>query len=200
MRATGVILAGGKSSRMGTDKALLPISHDTMLSRAIKELQKAFAEVLIANRRDVKYGLAGIREIPDIFTGMGPLAGIHAGLCEAKYYAVFFAACDMPFIDSELARFMVEQVKGFDIAVPKIGTKLQPLFAVYTKKCIPYIEFSLEHNINRVTDFYSKVNVNFINEKSIEQFIEPDKVFCNVNTPWEYKEMAKTLSKKSTLF
>lgn len=187
MKATAVVLVGGKSTRMGVDKALLKIGGETMLQCIVTELKKDFPEVLIANSSNSKYRITGVREISDVFIGMGPLAGIHVGLKEAKYNNVFFTACDMPLIDSQMAIFIVKQIEGFDIAVPKIGRYLQPLFAAYSKKCLPYIEYSLQNGVKKIATIYDKMNVNYIEAELLSVSYELEKVFLNINTPEDYK-------------
>ena len=189
MKATGLILAGGKSSRMGQDKSLLPFAGETMLQRAVAELRPEVEEILIVGNQQKKYGIPDTREIADIFPGMGPLAGIHAGLSAAASDYVFVAACDMPYFDGRLARFLIDQAPGYDAVVPQIGNFLEPLFAVYAKTCLPHIQACLENNIRTAYAFYPMVKVNFVPEALIRRIADPQKTFFNVNTPEDYAKI-----------
>jgi len=197
IEATGVILAGGKSRRMGFDKAFLPVGREAMIERIAAELVEVFPEVLISARSEDFGRRLGIEVVPDLFTGGGPLSGIHAVLKRSRYPRCRVVACDMPFINIDLARFMVGQSKGFDVTVPKHGIYLQPLFAVYSKDCIPTIEKFLELKRNKVVDFYPYVRVNYVDETLLRTFTDIETAFFNVNTPADL-EKARDLAEKRT--
>ncbi len=183
VKATGVILAGGKSRRMGVDKAFLAIGREAMIERVSIELAKVFDEVLISGGSEDAGRRLDLETIPDLIIGGGPLSGIHASLKRASYEKCLFVACDMPFVNSGLARFMVEQSEGYDAVVPQHGVFYQPLFAVYSKGCIQTIEKLLVSRKYKISDFYSYIRVNFIKEKYLKAFADIDTMFFNVNTP-----------------
>lgn len=189
MKVTGLILAGGKSSRMGQDKSLLPYAGEPMIQRVVDELRPVVDEILIVSNQQKKYGIPDTREIADIFTDMGPLAGIHAGLSAAANDYIFVTACDMPYFDGRLARFLIDQAAGYDVVVPQINNYPEPLFAVYAKKCLPYIQDCLERNVRKILAFYPMVKVNFVGEELIRQVSDPEKAFFNVNTPADYAQI-----------
>lgn len=183
IQATGVILAGGKSVRMGTDKAFLAVGREGMIQRVAEELRSVFAEVLICGGNEETGNRLGLRVIADLIKGGGPLSGIHAALHGASYQQCLVAACDMPFVSAGLARFMVRQADGYDVAVPRHGIYLQPLFAVYSKSCIPAIQKSLRASRYKIVDFYPRVRVNYVNEENLRALADIDIAFFNVNTP-----------------
>lgn len=183
IKATGVILAGGKSARMGVDKAFLKVGRDEMIRRIAEELKKVFAEVLISGGSEEAHRQLGLKVVADLIKGGGPLSGIHATLQCMSYRNGLVVACDMPFINADMARFMINQIGDYDVAVPRHGIHLQPLFAVYSKSCIPAIEESLLASRYKVADFYSMVRVNYVNEQYLRQFADIDFTFFNVNTP-----------------
>lgn len=191
MKGTGVILAGGKSSRMGRDKSLLMYDNKTIIARAVEELAGVVKEIIIISNQLDKYGFPGVKEVSDKFTGMGPLAGIQAGLLAADHDRIFVTACDMPFLDGRLVKFLLEQSDGFDVTVPQIGSYLQPLFAVYHKRCLPHVEACLKQNISKIIAFYPNVQVNYVGENLIRAINDPETVFYNVNTPKDYEEIIK---------
>jgi len=183
IQATGVILAGGKSVRMGTDKAFLNVGRKGMIERVAGELKNVFAEVLISGG-DMETGRRlGLKVVTDIIKGCGPLGGIYTALYGASYEKCLVVACDMPFIRAGLARFMMQQAEGYDVAVPRQGVYLQPLFAVYSVSCLPAIEKSLSAARYKVTDFYPQVRVNYVDEEKFCSKTDFDTVFLDVNTP-----------------
>ncbi|MDD3654162.1 MAG: molybdenum cofactor guanylyltransferase [Desulfotomaculaceae bacterium] len=198
MKATGVILAGGKSSRMGADKALINIGQKGMIESVASELEKVCTEVLISGG-DVNIGRRlGLKFIADLIPGRGPLSGIHASLHAAAYESCLVVACDMPFINADLASFMLQQVEGYDVAVPCHGIYLQPLFAVYSKSCLPALERYLDTGGIKVSALFPMVKVNYVSEEKISLLADIQTVFFNVNTPVDLtkaREMAQKTSK-----
>ena len=181
--AAGVILAGGKSRRMGSDKAFMEVGQAGMIQRVADELQKVFNEVLIAGGGEVTGRRLGLTVVADIIPGGGPLSGIHAALKASLYNKCLVVPCDMPFLKAELAALMVSQAHGYDVAVPTDGTYFQPLFAVYDKSCISVIEHALLAGRYKVVDFYPQVRVNYVNEKYLRELADTGRAFFNVNTP-----------------
>jgi molybdenum cofactor guanylyltransferase len=187
-KITGVILAGGKSRRMGTDKALLSVGREAMIERAAAELDKVCAEVLISGCGEETGRRLGLKVVPDLIKGMGPLSGIHAALLAAQSEKCLVVPCDMPFLSAELAEVMIRQSEGYDVAVPQHGDYLQPLFAVYDKSCIQAIEEALRNNRHKVVDFYPRMRVNYVSETILQAAADIDTVFFNVNTPLELEK------------
>lgn len=183
VQASGVILAGGKSRRMGVDKAFLEVGREEMIRRVAEELKRVFPEVVICGGDEETGKHLGLKVLPDLIKGGGPLSGIHAALHGASYRKCLVVACDMPFINSALASFMIEQAEGYDVAVPRHGVHLQPLFAVYSKSCIPAIEQSFMVSRYKIIDFYPRVRVNYVSEEKLRELADIDIAFFNVNTP-----------------
>ena len=144
MEASGIILAGGNSSRMGRDKSLLKYNHQTLIELTVKELQKVVEDIIIASNHTSKYNIPGITEVPDLYPGTGPLAGMHSGLQHIKHRYAFIVSCDMPLFSADLAKYLLELSPGYDVVVPNINGYQEPLCAVYSKKCIDIIEGCLK--------------------------------------------------------
>lgn len=200
IQATGVILAGGKSRRMGADKAFLEVGREAMIQRVAAELGQIFAEVLIAGGSGEAGRRLGLRVIPDLVEGGGPLGGIYAALSGAAHEKCLVAACDMPFVTGGLAQFMVRRAEGWDVAVPRHGIHLQPLFAVYSKGCLGAIGQTLRAGRYKVIDFYPLVRVNYVNEEDLRTLADIDVAFFNVNTPRDLdaaRDLARGKSLKS---
>lgn len=183
IEATGLILAGGKSRRMGVDKAFLELGGETMLEIVAARLKSVLSEVIICGGNEDNGIQHGLKVVPDIIKGSGPLSGIHAGLSAAKYQKSLVAACDMPFVSAGLAEFMIEQAQGYDVAVPCHDNYLQPLFAVYDKNCLSVISEAIASSRNKVVDFYPRVRVNYVSKEYLSKFADVEVMFFNVNTP-----------------
>ena len=196
MGFSGIILAGGRSTRMGQDKAQMIYHNETMLERTVKELKKVADEIILASNNKNKYNLAGLTEVSDIYPGMGPLGGMHAGLLHAKNMYAFVVSCDMPFFRWELASFLLEKREGYDVVVPEIGGNLEPLCAVYSKKCLDAIEKCIQSDIRKIIEFYPYVKVLKIKEAELRSFsAEAEKYFFNLNTPEDYHALLRENNK-----
>jgi len=137
----------------------------------------------------------GFKVVADIIKGGGPLSGIHAALHHMSYQRCLVAACDMPFINAAMAQYLVKQAEGYDVAVPRHGVHLQPLFAVYDRDCLPAVERSLTALKYKITDFYTLVRVNYVHEENLRALADIDFTFFNVNTPVDL-EKARELERK----
>jgi molybdopterin-guanine dinucleotide biosynthesis protein MobB len=144
--------------------------------------------VIIAGDPEQYGGLAD-RVVEDIVPGAGPLGGIHAGLAGAANDVVFVAACDLPYVDGELAALIAKKTKGFDAAVPCVGGRLQPLFAAYRKTCLGPINRYLETGGRRVVSFLGEVRVRYLTEPDLAARPQYRRVFVNVNTPRDVERL-----------
>ncbi|MEK6728120.1 MAG: molybdenum cofactor guanylyltransferase [Candidatus Omnitrophota bacterium] len=181
-KVTAVILAGGKSSRFGSDKAFIKIGGASLIRKQIKILKKIFKKIIVVTNTPAKYKLKNVKVIRDIIPGLGPLSGIHAGLSVSDSFYNFVVACDMPFITLSLIRYIMKNKKSYDIIIPKIDRKYHPLFGVYSKNCIPVIEKALKGNRLNVSAIFPKVKTGFIFRKEIERFDKPLLSLKNINT------------------
>jgi len=179
---TGVILAGGRSSRMGRDKALLEVDGVPLFERVLAAMTPLFSTLVIAGDRP-DLARPGLPCIPDRYPGSA-LGGLHAALAAAQTPWIFVAACDMPYPDPELIRQILRERHGHDVVVPRTETGLEPLFALYGKGCLAPMEAMLSEGRCRIYDFYDEVRVRVLTEAEL-----PDgagKAFVNINTPGDY--------------
>lgn len=196
--ATGIILAGGKNSRMGQNKAFLSVKKEQkMIEFTVELFNSIFQEVIIVSNEPELYHYLGVEVISDIIPQRGPLSGIHAGLTKAKHKYSFIVPCDMPFLEHGLIRLLLDEAPGYDVVVPQIENYLEPLHAVYNKSCLGQIEKCLAENIRKVYAFYPWVKVNFVGENKLNKVAvnNLDKVFLNVNTQAEL-DLAKQIEGK----
>ncbi len=190
---TGIILSGGKSSRMGRDKAFLPFPHKPLIEIMIDKLSVLFNELIVVTGNPHLYSKYGIRTVKDIIPQRGPLGGIYTGLLFSKNHYNFIVACDMPFLNPDLVHYMVQKIKGYDLVVPEYGDQLQPLCAIYSKNCIESIKEELSGDNLKVTCFFKNVKQKLITEEEIKKTDFQGLSFVNINTPEEYKSFKGSL-------
>jgi molybdopterin-guanine dinucleotide biosynthesis protein A len=180
--AAAIILAGGKSSRMGADKSFLPIQGKPMIQRLYENLRGNFDEVLISSSEPDKYAFLGVRVIPDRFPEHGPLMGIASAMEASSNERNFIIACDIPDPNIRLARKMLIESEGCDAVVPVFGNdRMEPLFAVYKKNLLPLIQETLSLGKRRIRDFFE-----FCNVKNLK--MDGSEAIENINTMEDYKE------------
>jgi molybdopterin-guanine dinucleotide biosynthesis protein A len=198
MKAAAIILAGGKSSRMGTNKALLKINEKTNIERIINHLKLLFDDLILVTNDVGQYDFLEVQMVPDQYPGMGPLAGVHAGLNASNYDVNLVVACDMPFISGELAEALISNTSNYDAVIPVINGKQHPLFAVYQKRVAKSVEERLQSGHLRMKHLLDDLNVLYVTEKELETYspIELEKVFFNMNHPEEYVEAKKWAESK----
>ena len=184
---TGVLLAGGKSLRMGHDKARIEIGGQPLLSRSLDLLCRYFTTVLIAgDRPDV--ARPGIPAIPDIYPGSA-LGGLYTGLQSAQTEWIFVAPCDMPYPDPKILELLLKQRDGADAAVPRTPHGYEPVFALYHKNCLPHMEAMLQQGQYRIYDFYQRIKVNYLDWQQMPAGWE--RSLLNINTPEQLEQLQK---------
>lgn len=197
MKAGAIILSGGKSSRMGKNKALLPFNDKTNIERIRDELQSLFDDIILVTNDPESYEFLNLKSVSDEFPGKGPLAGIHAGLMASNYEENIVVACDMPFVSAELASTLVQNLKHYDAIIPVIGEKQHPLFAAYQKRIVPEIEACLKEDRLRVIHLLDKLNVSYLDENDLQVYSDGslEEIFFNMNVPEEYEEAKQRVEK-----
>ncbi|MDP4126325.1 MAG: molybdenum cofactor guanylyltransferase [Bacillota bacterium] len=191
MNACGILLAGGKSSRMKRNKAFLELGGQPLVERSLEVLKAVFSEVLISSNHPELYERYGVPVFQDESYDRGPLEGLYQGLKAATYDVVFFVACDMPFLREDLVRFLAEWTPEYDIVVPRLHSGLHPLHAFYHKRCLPSIKNNLDAGRLKIIDFYPTCSVRFVEESELQAFSDLSTIFCNVNTPEEWSKILR---------
>lgn len=191
---TGIILAGGKSIRFGKDKVLLKIGKKTIIETIINKFESIFDETLIVTNNFALFDKLSnypINVTCDIIDNKGSLGGLYSGLVNSKSEYNFVVACDMPFLNVELIRYMKNNCNGFDITVPKLQTRYETLHAVYSKNCIKYIEKQLKNDNLKINAFFKYVKIKEVTVKTVKKFDKNLLSFFNVNTPYAYRKALK---------
>lgn len=187
---TGIILAGGKNSRMGRNKAFIQIRGIRIIDNTIDIFKRIFKEVIIVTNNPEDYEYTKLRLVKDKIPDKGSLGGLYSGIEAAKYKKCFVVACDMPYISEELIRYIIS-LEGYDIVVPKVSGRLEPLFASYTKSCSDCMREQLENNNLKITYSFSKFKVKELNEEKISIYDKKFLSFININTPQELEKILK---------
>ncbi len=198
--ASGAILAGGTSRRMGRDKLALTVGEKTLVTRVYDVLQSGCDEILMVGStgwgRPALDRSKSVRSISDSRPGrVGPLAGIEAALGAARNDRVFVAAGDMPFIPTELVGALLELLGRDDVrvAVPRYGGRLHPLCAAYLREVLPDLSFTLNLGVRAVHTFLENIDgVRYV-EEELALFGDPELFLMNVNSPDDL-ERARRLS------
>jgi molybdopterin-guanine dinucleotide biosynthesis protein A len=188
---TVAIQAGGKSSRMGQDKALIAVHGRTLLERVLARVHDLGDElILIANRPEV-YAPFNLPCFPDLYPDHGPLAGIYTALAHARRPHVLVVACDMPWLNPALLRHLISLREEGDAVVPCWGRFPEPLHAVYSQACRAPIRTCLENGRLKATAFYDQVRVHLVERKRIAAYDPQGRSFTNVNTPEELARLRR---------
>lgn len=187
-RVTGIILAGGKSSRLGRDKAWEDVGGQRIIDRVIGALQSSCHEVLIIGDRPERQNELSLPKCiqyrSDDLKGRGSIGGLYTGLKASDTLWSLVVACDMPFISRELIRFMLSIISKnrCDAIVPVINGRYQPTHALYNSTCIPFIEKNISSGNFRMDSYFDEIYLEEISEDVINSIQGAELSFFNVNT------------------
>ena len=194
MRITGVIQAGGRSTRMGGHpKALLELGGRRIIDRVADVVRAVTDDALIVTNTPDLYAGLGLEMVPDVFPDHGSLGGIYSGLRAASGDAAFTVACDMPFLMPEVARLVTDRAGLADVVAPRVGEQWETLHACYGKGCLEPIETRLRAGRLKIVGFFDDVRVLAIEAGEVARFRAPEVVFMNVNTPEELEAARRLL-------
>ena len=187
---SSILLAGGKSSRMGKDKARLKLDGRLMVLQGIaRKLLTISDEVIVAtDGRRYKNLNVRVKWVDDVYPGAGSLVGLYSGLKEASSDYALVVACDMPFLNLELLRYMIALPRDYDILAPRLGDNIEPLHAIYSRNCLPAIARLLEAGHKKIVDLPEKVQVRYLSQEVVERYDPEHHSFFNINTPDQLEE------------
>jgi len=195
---TSIVLAGGKSLRLGRNKALEEIGGQRLIERVIDRLSLLGNEIIVVTSSTNQPPDLGLRRVVDIYPGKGALGGIYSGLKHSTSFHSLVVACDMPFLNIDLLRYLLELSQGFDVVIPRVGRLLEPLHAVYSQNCLPPIEDMLEKGNLKIGDLFDAVKVRYIDEAEIERFDPEHLSFFNINSETDLEHARSLLKKERT--
>jgi molybdopterin-guanine dinucleotide biosynthesis protein A len=194
---TGIILAGGRGSRMGySDKASIDLAGQTLLDRRVALLSHVCSDLIVVANRLQSLDRDGYRVVRDVEEGWGSLMGLYSGLQESGDDLNFVTACDMPFLSEGLFRYMAGYAGSFDVVIPRVGTFVEPLFAFYSKGCLHAIRKLVKQKEKRIRAFLDMIRARYVEEADLRRY-DPELVsFQNINTKEDLKR-ARTLLEQS---
>jgi molybdopterin-guanine dinucleotide biosynthesis protein A len=185
IEVTGVLLAGGKSRRMGEDKRYLVVGEQTLLERGLGVLQSIFQEVLVVIAQDSPPLVVEARVVRDLVPDCGSLGGLYTGLMRATTSCIFLVGCDMPFLDQAVIAEFTSRRATADIVMAKLGSLLHPMHALYGKRCLPALEQMIRTRQLRIQELVSheSLRVQYVTEADLLTIDPSGRSFQNVNTP-----------------
>jgi molybdopterin-guanine dinucleotide biosynthesis protein A len=199
---TSIILAGGKSSRLGRSKALQAIGGKSLIQWVVDRLALISTEIIIATAHGEAISFSSavkIKTVADIYPGKGPLVGIYSGLIASSSSWAIVVGCDTPFLSDGLLEYMTQICSTFDVVVPRIKNKLEPLCAVYSKNCSGLIQGLLEQNELRIDKLFSMVKVKYVEEDEINRFDPEHLSFFNINNQDDLDRAKKLATERGWL-
>lgn len=211
---TAIVLAGGQSRRMGTDKALLSLGGRTLIETVIATVSSLCNEVIVVSNAPESLQHLGVRLVSDIYPGKGSLGGIYTGLRQARTPYSLVVACDMPFLNLPLLRYMASLAPHADVVIPRASdpsrppargratvtakeVNLHPLHAIYAQACQRPIERLLAAGELRIIDFFPAVRVRYVEEAEVDRFDAAHLSLFNVNTPDDLAQAQVWLARRS---
>ena len=181
---TGVVLAGGLSSRFGANKALARLHDKPLIQHVAETLAGVFSDCLLVTNTPEDYRFLNLPVTGDRYRGMGPLAGIHAALCHASTQWIFVVGCDMPGVTAELARFISSfREAGYDAVIPWPASGPEPLCGLYNRNILARVERFLADGNARVKELLEGLKIRKITAAELSGAAEGMAVFANVNRP-----------------
>lgn len=186
-----IVLAGGKSLRLGHEKALETVGNKSLIQRVVFSLGFFDSDIIIVTAakqslpRSIDY--PKLRMVTDAYPGRGPLGGIYTGLAVSDSFHNLVVACDMPFLNRALLDYMIQVSAGFDLVVPRSGNMVEPLHAVYSKGCLAPIESLLKQGSLSIRELFASVRVRYLEAAEINRFDPKHLSFFNVNTGADLK-------------
>ena len=201
METSCIVLAGGKSLRLGQDKILETIGNRSLLEQVISSVSSFGSDIIIvtAEKQTVSQFVdySKLRIVTDIYPGKGPLGGIYTGLVASTSVYNLVVASDMPFLNQALLRYMIQLSVNFDLVVPRVSNLVEPLHAIYTKSCLAPIERMIKQGKLSVYKLLHLVRVRYVETEEIDKFDPKHLSFFNVNTEADL-EIARDLARGDT--
>jgi molybdenum cofactor guanylyltransferase len=186
LAVTCIVLAGGKSKRLGRNKVVEIIGQQSLIERVISVLSCFKSEIIVVKAKEsvlpelIKY--PEVKVVEDIFPGKGSLGGLYTGLVNSKTFSNLVVACDMPFVNPALLKYMFGLTESYDVVIPRINDTLEPLHAVYSRNCISPIEYLIEQDRLSILELYKMVSVKYIESAEVEKLDPRHLSFFNINT------------------
>lgn len=196
---TGAILAGGKSSRFGRNKALEYIGEERLIDRSVRLIKDVCNPVFVICRKPEDYFGLEANLVADIIPDRGPIMGLYTALLFSPNEWIFLRAVDMPFLERRFADFLIERalLGKADVIIPVRDGEYEPLFACYHVRCIPHVKRAIDGGGGRIIQFFSRVRVDTVPEEVWKTLDPAGKSLININTPQDLEEVLCEFSRSS---
>jgi len=192
-----IVLAGGKSLRLGHDKISEKLGDKTLLEQVVARIDPFSGSIIIVTAHERTFASLSknpkIRVVTDILPGRGSLGGIYTGLVESDAFYNLVVAADMPFLNDSLIRYMIKVAEGYDFILPKVNGLFEPLHAIYSKNCVEPIKTILGQGKKIIIELCKYVKVRYIEREEVDRFDPKHLSFFNINTQ-EDLELAKQIA------
>ncbi len=188
---SGVILCGGKSSRMGKNKAFLEVDGIPIVQRIYDLFKTLFPEIIIVTNEVELFDRFEARIERDVILDLGALGGLYTGIYRSSHPYAFCVACDMPFLKAPVIQHLMQKMGSYDVVVPRTKDGLEPLHAIYSKNCLGPIRKIIEEKKFKILDFYPLVRVEIVGEDELKALDPFGESFLNVNTPEQLNSLRK---------
>ncbi|NUM48835.1 MAG: molybdenum cofactor guanylyltransferase [Anaerolineales bacterium] len=202
---TLVLQAGGKSTRMGRDKALVPFGGRTMIEYILQQTEGLAQDTIIITNTPEAYQFLQLPLFPDVIPDWGALGGLYSAIFHAPQNTCLVLACDMPFINRPLLAHFISLIADYDAVIPHLdptGNKMpafaEPFRAVYRKSCLPPIKAAIDAGQRRVISFFDQVNIRFVDRHEIEVYDPGLQTFLNVNTKEDLLKAEQIAQRRGT--
>jgi len=184
MMMTSIVLAGGRSLRLGKNKILETLGGETLIERVVECLAPISNQVIIATvpGQQLPQFNHRVEIVFDAYPGKGSLGGLYSGLEAASSFHSLVVAADMPFLNQPLLSHMMEMALDFDVVIPRLGGFVEPLHAIYSKRCLEAIETQIKSGRLSMKGFFSQVKVRYLDESELDRFDPAHLSFFNINT------------------
>lgn len=180
MQISAIILAGGKSTRMGTDKALIQFNGESLLGNALKLCKPFFHPVFISSNNP-EHEFPGCRRINDVFPGCGPIGGIFSCLLQTQTDWNFVLSVDSTFVEPAFVSFLVSETGDWDAIIPVHRNGIEPLIGIYHRQCLPVVEKHIKSGNYKMQDLFDELRVHFVDAQNwVERYPQ---IFTNFNSP-----------------
>ncbi len=181
-----IVLAGGKGLRLGHEKASEAVGNKSLIQRVASSLSFFSSDIIVVTAAEQLFprfiGYPKLRIVTDTYPGKGSLGGIYTGLAASDSFYNLVVACDMPFLNQALLDYMMQISANFDLVVPRLGNMLEPLHALYSKKCLAPIECLLKQGNLNIRELFGLVRVRYVEATEIDKFDPKHLSFFNINT------------------
>lgn len=195
---SAIILAGGRSSRLGQDKTKLVLGGTGLLRLTIDRLRQLGGDIILVLAPDQAIPLgsdsADVRVATDLHPNKGPLAGLYSGMMTSEDDICVAVGCDMPFLNVKLLGYMNGLASGFDIVIPRADGMVEPLHAVYSKSCLPVMDRMMSEGDMRVRNLLRRVNVRYVEGGELDEFDPLHRSWFNINTPEDLREAEEIIA------